>query len=246
MSYILDALKRADAERERGHVPGLHAQPLQAPRGPGGVPGQRRGAWLLLAGAVALGGIFAAVWVWRGPAGDAGTKAVEMPQTKAAMAIAAQPSAPAPVAAPTVPPAPIAITSPPAPPAMPGPPVSPPVAAPPPVEAPVAPTAPPTTKPPSATLQAPALAPPAKPSAPPASAATAPLLSELPEDLRRQIPPLAITGAVYSANPSQRLLLVNGQVIPQGASAAAEVTIEEIQARSSVFSFRGTRFRVAH
>lgn len=27
MSYILDALKRADAERERGRVPGLHSQP---------------------------------------------------------------------------------------------------------------------------------------------------------------------------------------------------------------------------
>ena len=26
MSYILDALKRADAERERGAVPGLHSQ----------------------------------------------------------------------------------------------------------------------------------------------------------------------------------------------------------------------------
>ena len=28
MSYILDALKRAEAERERGAVPGLHSQPL--------------------------------------------------------------------------------------------------------------------------------------------------------------------------------------------------------------------------
>lgn len=28
MSYILDALKKADAERERGSVPGLHSQPL--------------------------------------------------------------------------------------------------------------------------------------------------------------------------------------------------------------------------
>jgi general secretion pathway protein B len=27
MSYILDALRRADAERERGSVPGIHAQP---------------------------------------------------------------------------------------------------------------------------------------------------------------------------------------------------------------------------
>ncbi|MFZ5526448.1 MAG: hypothetical protein ACOZE7_07300, partial [Pseudomonadota bacterium] len=31
MSYILDALKRADAERERGAVPGLHAQPTALP-----------------------------------------------------------------------------------------------------------------------------------------------------------------------------------------------------------------------
>jgi general secretion pathway protein B len=30
MSYILDALRRADAERERGAVPGIHARPLQA------------------------------------------------------------------------------------------------------------------------------------------------------------------------------------------------------------------------
>ena len=30
MSYILDALKRADAERGRGQVPGLNAQPLGA------------------------------------------------------------------------------------------------------------------------------------------------------------------------------------------------------------------------
>ena len=31
MSYILDALRRADAERERGAVPGLHSQPVAAP-----------------------------------------------------------------------------------------------------------------------------------------------------------------------------------------------------------------------
>ena len=31
MSYILEALRRADAERERGAVPNIHAQPLQGP-----------------------------------------------------------------------------------------------------------------------------------------------------------------------------------------------------------------------
>lgn len=31
MSYVLEALRRAEAERQRGHVPGLHAQTLPAP-----------------------------------------------------------------------------------------------------------------------------------------------------------------------------------------------------------------------
>ena len=74
----------------------------------------------------------------------------------------------------------------------------------------------------------------------------APLLSELPEDIRRQIPALGISGAVYSDNPAQRLLLVNGQVLGQGSLAAPEVALVEIRAGSSEFSFRGTRFRMAH
>ena len=75
---------------------------------------------------------------------------------------------------------------------------------------------------------------------------TAPLLSELPEDIRRQIPALAITGAVYSDNPAQRLLLVNGQVLGQDSLAAPDVTLVEIRSNHSEFSFRGTRFRLAH
>ena len=48
MSYILDALRRADAERERGAVPGLHAQPVppvSADAAGSGGPGRCRGSW---------------------------------------------------------------------------------------------------------------------------------------------------------------------------------------------------------
>ena len=39
MSFILDALRKAEAERERGNVPSIHAQPVLpgvAPSGPAG------------------------------------------------------------------------------------------------------------------------------------------------------------------------------------------------------------------
>ena len=63
MSYVLDALRRAEAERQRGNVPGLHAQTLPAPEAaresPDRAPG-RWGPWLgvaVLVAALAAAGV---------------------------------------------------------------------------------------------------------------------------------------------------------------------------------------------
>ena len=211
MSYILDALKRADAERERGAVPGLHARPV-APLVAPAADARKRLA-LTVATAVVLGGIATGLAFWRAPA--------EPPVPAPAVAATAPPRVAAPAATALAPPTPAAVI----------------------------PAAVPTPAP-VAAAQAPAkpkpdLVPKVAVPAVAAPAAVA-LLSELTDDLRRQVPALAITGAVYSENPTQRLLLVNNQVLTQGSVAAPEVTLEEIRPTSSVFSFRGTRFRVAH
>ena len=86
----------------------------------------------------------------------------------------------------------------------------------------------------------------ATPPPPAAASADLPLLSELPDNIRRQIPAMAINGVVYSDNPGQRVLLVNQQVLTQGRQAVPDVKLEEIRPHSSVFSFQGTRFRLAH
>ena len=60
MSYILDALKRAQAERGRGSVPGLHTQSVTMPSAketPERSSGNR-GAWLI-AGAAGAAGVAA-------------------------------------------------------------------------------------------------------------------------------------------------------------------------------------------
>ena len=71
-------------------------------------------------------------------------------------------------------------------------------------------------------------------------------LSELPEELRRQIPPLVITGVVYSDSPAQSLLLVNKLVLTQGNLAAPEVMLERIYLHHAVFSFKGTQFTLSY
>lgn len=68
MSYILEALRKAEAERRRGAVPDLHAQAL-----PGSAPGAavapaRSSLPLWVGGAALLVGAAAAAWFWLGRA----------------------------------------------------------------------------------------------------------------------------------------------------------------------------------
>jgi general secretion pathway protein B len=239
MSYILDALKRADAERTRGAVPGLHAQQLPAAGHAAQTHGGRLPWWLSLA-ALVLGAVAAGLWFWRAPA--------TQPDAPATAPLAAAPAIapnPAPVNAPVATtlalPVPVAQSMP----------------------APPAPVAAAATRAPATQVSAPLVANPAKASvtvssqasavapaavktsAPDTPPAVVPLLSELPEATRRLVPALNITGTVYSDTPGQRILLVNNQVLGQGSLVAPDLTLEEIRPASSVFNFRGTRFRVA-
>lgn len=258
MSYILDALKRADTERERGASPGLHTR-HQLPAGNADTPSERRFVWMAAAAALTLVVLATFFWFWRTP--DAPSMAALQPAASPMPNIAA-PEAPA---APVAPIAPIAPSAPPPAAITPIAPVPIVVA-----EAPVArakpaektspktvtasPATPVTPAVPATSTGAVAVTPAAASAAAPAStAASAPtaaqsatLLAELPAELRGQIPKIIITGSVYSDSPAQRLLLVNNLVLAQGGQVTPDLRLEEIQPRSSVFSFKGTRFRVMH
>ena len=280
MSYILDALQRADAERGRGNVPGLHAR--QLPTALEEVATARTG----LRGPLVWGGLLvlvlaatvAGLWMWRSPASPSSPVAAA-PATASQPAPAATPvaSPPLPAAVPVVPAVPVAPVVSPAAPTAPT--ATPPAALAPSAAASVgAPPAPPATvqaaavartapqpaatAPPAAsdTPVTPAVAPasatpapraatapaPTSPAGSSAAPAETPLLSGLPEDLRRQIPALAITGVVHADNPAQRLLVVNNQVLTQDGQLGPDLVLETIGSRHSVFRFRGTRFRVAN
>ena len=261
MSYILEALKRADAERQRGGVPGLHAQTGSGvtavePGDAGGRP------WLLAGAALALLLIGAAVvWWWRaGP-----VAAPVVPPTAAAAAVLPAPAvAPgaAALAAPT--PAPLALPGlaarqPPA--SRPAPPLTATAAAA--TAAVVAATL--TTAAPAAPAMAPlalpgsVARPPGSASATlattaPASAAAAPVaavperllqLGELPDALRRELGPLNPGGSIYAEQASARMVILNGQVFREGDLLAAQLRVELIRPRSVVLSLRGQRFELA-
>lgn len=210
MSYILDALRKADAERERDPARGIHAQPVAA----AGPAGSRRGAWLGAATAVLVAGLSAyAFWPREAPAGRA-----EPPRTPA----------PAPLAAPPAPASPAVAVATAVQPAAPPMPVAPPPA------------------------PAPAPAPAAKAPTPAPVAAPAPAadrvltVAELPGEVQNALPKLAITGGVHSDNAAQRMLIVGGQVVSEGAELAPGLVLEQIRANAAVLRFRGYRYSVSY
>lgn len=228
MSYILDALRRAESERANEKVPGLYDQ-AAAPL----LPAERSRAqtpwlWLLAGATIVLAA--AVVWLALRPSPSAPVTPpalVQAPAPTHAAAAASAPSAPpAPGHVPTEQPlyrpagAPAVIST-----------------------APTASPAQPAARPAS---QAPAPAPSPAPAVAvaPANASEehAPALAELPDDVRRALPALHFDGAVYSDKPANRILMVNGQLLHEGEAITPELSIERINPKGAVLSFRGHRF----
>lgn len=73
-----------------------------------------------------------------------------------------------------------------------------------------------------------------------------PAFAELPEDIKRQLPALAISGSIYSENPAQRMVTIGTQVFQEGEKPAPDLVLEQIGRKAAVFNFRGTRYAVTY
>jgi len=230
MSYILDALRRADRERRQGQAAdaGTPAFGPASATPPNEASGSgRRLAW---AAALALALLVAAaLWWWPGEAPP--------PVTQAAPGTLQPP--PAPTTAAPSPAAPV-LPSPAPPPAPPPAALQPRTAA---APAPFLPAS--AATPPPQLLPTPPAAVPA-PSTRPAPAASAVALQDLPAELRQQLPTLKLSGSIYSSNRADRLLIVDGQVAHEGDTVAPGVVLEQIQQRSATFRFRQYRYEVRY
>lgn len=236
MSYILDALRRADSERERGAVPSLHSKQIapgvaDADDGDETSPRSVQPLWWAVGGlSLALLGM--AAWLMLGRSTPEPVRSAE-------------PVAAAPVLAPP----PVVVQQSPPVAALEAPLVTPPpVAAPPspPIERKAAPAAPTRV----AAAPKPAPQPVEKPAVKAAAAprdedAPVPSISELPDDIRRQLPALSVSGASYSKNPASRMLILNGQVFKEGDKVANDLVLEQIRLKSAVLSYRGRRYSVS-
>jgi general secretion pathway protein B len=260
MSYILEALKKAQAERQLGDTPTLHAAQVVAD-----APVRATGSRMpMLVGAAAgmVGAGAAAMLFWRHEA---------PPQTLAHAPAATAPAIAAPAVPAAAPGGATAATNTVAAPAQVAA-ASPAIAAPPPValaphaapvparaasQAPAPVTARPSPQSLAAGLRADA---PARTEPPPAagdpaarmpSPASAPAteevvrtLAELPDAIQREVPKVAFGGYMYSPNAADRLVLVDKTLRHEGEEVAPGLLLEKLLPKTAVLNYKGYRFRV--
>lgn len=183
MSYILDALKKSDQQRQRGATPMVQlAQATETPPGRSALSRNGAIALTLIGVGIAIG------WwqPWRG----------------------APVSAPMPVVQPVAVPAPMPAPSQ--------------ISLPPPAPVQVEPTGPAPSVP--------------EPVAPAPIGAT-----EAPPAIAQELPAIKISLHSYSANPGERIAMINGTLMKEGDTIAPGLRLEQITAEGVIVGYKGYR-----
>lgn len=66
---------------------------------------------------------------------------------------------------------------------------------------------------------------------------------ELPLQIQQEIPPLAVQLHAYSSNPGERLVSINFRSLREGAYVTPDLRLERITPDGMIFSYKGYRFQ---
>jgi general secretion pathway protein B len=243
MSYILDALKKAESDRLSGAAPiiGAPVERFLAPEAP------RRKRWLWAAIPLTAVAVAVLVWFTAGREQEAAQPSTITAQIDPPPAIPAPEPSPPPQRATPV----VAVPQAPAP-----------------AKNPAAPERATPTKPvekkadparsearpvpeqkaataitrPAPKTSVPERRPAPQPQPAPIQEAL-PFLHELAPHVQREIPKFSIDGYLYSGNKADRSLLINRRLLHEGDQIASGLVIEEMRPQEMVLNYRGTRYR---
>ncbi|UCH79643.1 MAG: general secretion pathway protein GspB [Nitrospiraceae bacterium] len=68
--------------------------------------------------------------------------------------------------------------------------------------------------------------------------------SQLPDDVRKELPEITINGHIYSDNRSARIANINGFITREGDKVSSGLILEEITTTGVIFSFKEYKFRM--
>ena len=69
-------------------------------------------------------------------------------------------------------------------------------------------------------------------------------IAEIPDSVRQQIPKIAFEGHVYSSTPTRRSVMINGHKMREGDAIGEDLMLKEITPEGAEFEYRGYRFKL--
>ncbi len=68
--------------------------------------------------------------------------------------------------------------------------------------------------------------------------------SQLPEEIRKELPEISVSGHIYSDNPGARIVNINGRILREGEAVTKGLDVKEITMSGVIFSYQDFRFRI--
>ena len=69
-------------------------------------------------------------------------------------------------------------------------------------------------------------------------------IAELPASIQQSLPAFTISAHIYSNDPASRMVKINGQMMREGQDLAAGLKLEEISPNGVIFQYQSYRFRI--
>lgn len=70
-------------------------------------------------------------------------------------------------------------------------------------------------------------------------------VAELPLSVRKNVPPITFSGHVYSSTPGNRSVMINGNKMREGQSVTSQLKLQEITPFGAIFKFNGYAFSLS-
>lgn len=71
-------------------------------------------------------------------------------------------------------------------------------------------------------------------------------LRDLPPKIQAEIPELVVGGSIYSANRGESQLLINKKLLREGEEIAPGLTLEKMMPHAAILLYKGYRYRIAY
>jgi len=73
-----------------------------------------------------------------------------------------------------------------------------------------------------------------------------PTQHELPENIRQRVPAMVVNGYIYASNPAERSIVINNRLVHEGEQLMPGLVLEKMKPKEAIMNYEGFRYRLLY